>query len=180
MAPLSKELIVDASFLSVLSSLSTAIAALAAAAAALFTYMYTRSADATLRSQLFLAFSDRYSEPAMSEAIIKLMKWRQAHPTDFAEVWFARYQAGDDEALELEKARRALNRYFVDIGRLYESKQVDEKLAYVLLGHFGLDVYYEVCHPMWKKVYPAGYRDYTSLLKTIRPHYGDDGLQPSL
>ena len=165
------------SFLAMLSSLSTAIAALAAAVAALFTYMYTRSANATLRSQLFLAFSDRYSEPAMSDAIIKLMKWREEHPTDFADVWFAKYQAGDEEALQLERARRALNRYFVDIARLYESKQVDKKLAYVLLGHFGLDVYYEVCHPMWRKVYPSGYRDYTGLLKTIRPRYGADGLQ---
>jgi hypothetical protein len=94
---------VSGSFLAMLSSLSTAIAALAAAAAALFTYMYTRSANATLRSQLFLAFSDRYSEPAMSDAIIKLMKWREDHPTDFADVWFAKYQAGDEEGTTARK-----------------------------------------------------------------------------
>jgi hypothetical protein len=167
---------VSESFLSVLTSVSTAIAAVAAAAAALFTYMYARSADATLQSQLFLAFSDRYSAPAMSEAIMRLMKWRDAHPDDFAQVWFEKYRAGDEEGLELEKARRALNRYFVDVARLYESRQVDRKLAYVLLGHFGLDVYYEICHPMWKKVYPSGYRDYADLLKSVRPRYGEQGL----
>jgi hypothetical protein len=130
----SEELNVSESFLGVLSSLSTAIAASGSAAAALFTYMYARSANATLKSQLFLAFSDRYSEPAMSDAIIKLVNWRDEHPSDFANAWYEKYRAGDEEGLQLERERRALNRYFVDIARLYKRKQVDKKLGICITG----------------------------------------------
>jgi hypothetical protein len=159
-------------YLTVVLNVSALLASVAAAAAAIFTFMQARSAQSTLRTQLFLSFSDRYSAPEMGVSIRKLLKWRQQHPSDFAEVWFDKYKRGERESVELEEARRTVNRFFVDIGRLYATGQIGRKFAYVLLEHYSLDVYYGICHPMWKKLYPQPYIDYVEILKKIRPSYG--------
>jgi len=122
-------------------NISALIAALGAAAAAFFTYMQARSASSSMQTQIFPAFSDRYNDPSMSDAIIRLLKWYHDHPTDFADVWYEKYNKEEPEGLELEKARLKVNRFFTDIGRLYESGQINKQFAYILLGHFGLDVY---------------------------------------
>ncbi len=151
------------------------IAAIAAAAAALFTFMQARSARAALQTQLFLSFSSRYSDPRMGEALMLLINWYKADPENFAEVWFEGFLRQDGEALRLEQARRMVSIFFVDVARLYESRQINRKIAYHLLAYSGLDVYYNVCHPMWKKLHAERYGDYAELLKRIRPAFTING-----
>jgi hypothetical protein len=157
--------------ISIILNLAALVAAVAAAAAAIFTFMQARSAKSSLQAQVFLAFSDRYRDAKISEAITLLLDWYKQHPDDFAELWYRNFIKNEQEALKLEQARRMIGRFFSDIGRLYESGQISKKSAYSLLGHFGLDVYYNICYPMYKKLYGDNYPDYTMLLKNIRPRY---------
>jgi hypothetical protein len=151
------------------------IAAIAAAAAALFTFMQARSARAALQTQLFLSFSSRYSDPEMGKALMLLINWYKANPETFADIWFEGFLRQEEGALRLEQARRMVSIFFVDVARLYESKQINRQIAYHLLAYSGLDVYYNVCHPMWKKLHAERYGDYAEVLKQLRPGFTISG-----
>lgn len=153
-------------------NIAALVAALAAAAAAIFTLMQARSAKATLQTQLFLAFGTRYSDPKMGEALTLLINYYKQHRDDFTDRWWQDFIQNKEEALKIEQARRLISTYFIDIARLYESKQINKRFCYLLLGHFGLDVYYNICRPMWLKLYAHEYTDYAAILKTVRPSYG--------
>lgn len=163
------------SFLPLVANAAAVVAALAASAAAIASYIQTWRAKRLLEVQLFLNFSERYNEPAIGDGIILLLNWRKAHPHDFAEVWFEMYQRSEKDALELERARRALSRYFTDIARLYRAGKITKTFAFTLLGHFGLDVYYEICYPMWNKFYGSTAPDFVPTLKSLRPNYVTPG-----
>jgi hypothetical protein len=158
--------------LSMILNLAALMAAAAAAAAAIFTLMQAQSAKATLQTQLYLAFSTRYSDPKVGESLALLVDYYKQYPDDFADRWWQAFLEKEEVALKLEQARRIISIYFVDIGRLYEIKQIDKRMCYFLIGHFGLDVYYNICQPMWLKMYPHEFTDYAALLKTVRPSYG--------
>ncbi len=151
------------------------MAAIAAAAAALFTFMQARASRAALQTQLFLSFSNRYSDPRMGEALMLLINWHKAGPENFADVWFEGFVRQDEEALRLEQARRMVSIFFADVARLYESRQINRRIAYHLLAYSGLDVYYNICHPMWKKLHAERYGDYAEVLKRIRPGFTISG-----
>jgi hypothetical protein len=153
-----------------LSQQTSAVAAIAAAAAAVFTYMQARNTRQTLAAQLMLTFSERYSAPEMSNALRLLLQWQKENPSDFAEKWYLSFQNKDQYAIQLDDARRIISIYFIDIYLLHKHGQIRRHMAFNLLERFGLDVY-NICHPMYKKLYPENYPDYAGLLKSVRPSY---------
>lgn len=155
---------------------SAALSAIAAAAAAIFTYMQVRGNQLTMKSQLFLAFSEKYSSPEINEAIITLIDWYKEHPNDFAEIWYTQYRARNERALEIEKSRRTLNRYFVDVARLYNAKMINKEFAKMLVSQFGLSVYLKICLPMWDKLYQNKFPSYAKIIDSIRGSYGDEDI----
>ena len=104
-----------------------------------------------------------------------LTNWYKADPAGFAGAWFEGFLRQDAEALRLEQARRMVSIFFVDVARLFESGQINRKIAYHLLAYSGLDVYYNVCHPMWKKLHADRYGDYAEVLKQLRPGFAISG-----
>ena len=160
-----------------LMNFAALIAALAAAAAAIFTLMQARSARHSVETQLFIAFSDRYSDPKMSESLRHLINWYKLNPIGFAEKWHRSFIENDETAVKLDDARRIVSICFVDIALLYKNGQTNKRLANALAERFGLDVFYEICDTMYEQLYTNNqYTDYKFILKDIRRSYAVDGV----
>jgi hypothetical protein len=87
-----------------------------------------RAAQASLLSQLH----SEYASPEMTAAMRELNRWKEDHPTDFAERFVALYKRRDPKGDELDNYRRLAYRFFEKIRRLMISGLIDPKLIHLV------------------------------------------------
>lgn len=150
----------------------TALAALAGVFAAAGALRQVRRVKDGTAAQVFLDFSDRYNSEEMAQAMRDLVAWYREQGPEFAENWNRLYEAGDERAKELNKARRRVSRYFDDVGRLYAVGLLSKRLARSLLSNYGIQVFYDICEPMSDARMPARMRKFSNLVRWLMPSYG--------
>ena len=153
------------------ATLSAALAALASFVATLLAYAQVNEQGKANLASVFLEFSGRYDDPNMTEAVRKLIHWRNQEGGEFANVWFRNFLADDARAHDLNFARRAVNRYFDDVVRARQAGLLSRKLARSVANHFGLLVYYDVVLPMNHAMFGPKYADLSAALRRIAPDY---------
>ena len=127
---------------------AAAMAALAAMAAAIASFMQISMSAKANKALVFLEFSDRYDKTKVTEAIRVLLDWKKKTGETFVGEWTAEFLERTPRAIEVNIARRSLNRYFDDIVRAYEVGLLDKRLANALADRFGLLSYYDIVVPM--------------------------------
>lgn len=152
--------------------LGPAISAVAATAAALLSLIQINRSRLSHDATLFLNISSRYNSPEMAKALRELAAYQHKYPEDFSERWKAAYDAGDEEAKQLNEFRRLVTRFFTDIGRLYEFRIIGKATARALSAFNGIAVFYEVCEPMNYVHDPKRDNTYALALKRVRKTYG--------
>ncbi len=150
---------------------AAALAAVAAMITAWLAYRQAKAAHSANRAHVFLDFSNRYNDPEITRATSTLIRWRRNAGKKFDELWFSAFTNGEPEAVELNNARRNLNRYFDDIARAHQAGILDKTLARVVASHFGLLVYYDIAVPMSRRMLGVRYDDLSHVLREIVPDF---------
>ncbi len=150
------------------------ISSFGALGAALAAFIQARKASETNAGQLFLSFSERYNSQEMADAFRMLVQWKTDMGKDFALAWEVERQKGDKRALDVNRARRLVSRYYYDVARLYDIGLIDKRLAHSLLGNNGLHVFYQVSEPMNDARHPDRERKYSKIIRFLRQEYGSN------
>jgi len=135
-----------------------------------------RSADAsrdTYRANLYLAYGQRYNSPEMYAAVKLLTDYYKRDVETFETRWRNDLKTADPEVLHINQALRVVNRYYLDIARLYDNKFVDRDMASVMASQRGINVFYKICLPMAYASHPAVSVDQklVRVLRSIRKRY---------
>lgn len=150
---------------------STALAAIAALAAAIAAFFQGRLAREANLATVFLGFTSRYDDPKITNAINALTSWRKRAGAGFAETWVMKFEQRDALAVELNGARRDLNRYFDDIALAYDAGILGKRLARVVAAHYGLLVYFDIAVPMNRALLRGDFPDRSKILRKIGAKY---------
>lgn len=124
-----------------------------------------------IEASLWPDFNRRYKTDEMSQAIKTLTNWYYDHPADFVDLWLEKLRLGDEEARHLDRHRRTLSMFFVDIASLYRDRIISRRFARFVANQAGLNVFYEVVVPMNMAQRPArtieAVRQLKKLLKQV-------------
>ncbi|MDC7675159.1 hypothetical protein [Asticcacaulis machinosus] len=134
------------------------------------------------KAGFYLEFTQRYNTPEMHDALLKLTLLHTELGASLPERFTSEFARGTELGRELDRARREVNRYFVNIAEMHTNGLIDRKLASMLCNFQGLNIFYTVVIPMNDAKY--GKLTHTqrlySKLRRIRPQYEDGtfGLRP--
>jgi hypothetical protein len=132
-------------FWTLVSATAALFAALYGFVFAIFTQAARLKADT---ARFFIDFSDRYNSPEVYKAMHTLRKFAEKFGDDFPNVYAKYYQSKNDEYLEIDSARRVINRYFTNVAEMRFNGLISKSLAKMLLAHHGLNLYYAIVVPM--------------------------------
>jgi hypothetical protein len=138
-----------------ISVIVATVAALGAVGAAIGSFLSAKSTRVVTEAQLVLRFLDDYSEWRMLESLRLLRKWKAENGTEFAEEWRKALEAGSDEALEVDKARRHVAHYFYKALRLYESGYVRLDFLKEVGRVDGINIFYDIVEELEYALNPA-------------------------
>ena len=153
------------------AAIFAATAAIAAMIASFVSYFEMRAANKANTASVFLYFGDKYDSPEITNALRELIVWWRRAGDNFADVWFQAFEEGEQWALDLNHARRSVNRYFDDLVRTYEAGLVSKNLSRLLVSRFGLLVYYDIIVPMNRAMFGETYLDRSQTLRKIGANY---------
>lgn len=133
------------------------ITALGAIVAAMAAYAQASAVGESNRASFLIQYADRYSTQEMANALRLLSGWHWHHRHDASrfERWALAKRNHDPDALELNKARRLVTRYYFDIATLYRLGLVKRGFARELMANNGLNVFYQVCEPLTRQGQPS-------------------------
>jgi len=117
-----------------------------------------RAAQANLLAQLHA----EYGSAEITAAMRNLHRWREDHPTDFAEKFVELYKQRDPLADALDSDRRRVYRFFAKVHLLIDYQLIDAALADVVAfapvgGQFLLDVLEPIQEAHGKSITHTGY-----------------------
>ncbi len=152
------------------------IATIGALLTALVNYSQGKIAARAHKAQLYLEFSARYNKPEIAVALQALVDWKRKHGEAFAQIFAAKFQAQDAEAVEINFHRRTANAYFVDVATAYRAGVVSRCFAKLAIDHPGGSVWRYVADPMSIALYENKKSDWLPVLLEIDRHFGERGL----
>ncbi|MBK8545087.1 MAG: hypothetical protein IPL62_17030 [Caulobacteraceae bacterium] len=120
----------------------TFLTALAALISALVSLATAKNQSIMVEASLWPDFSRRYKNDDMSEALQALVKWYHARPTDFVEEWDRLLKQDDAHAKLLDRHRRIVTLYFMDIANLYKDGMISKRFGRFVANQAGLNVFY--------------------------------------
>lgn len=130
-------------------------AAIGAAVAAISSLCSVKAIKTTAEAQLVIRFLDQYSEWRMLESLRILRNWKAENGTEFADEWRKALEASDDEAIEVDKARRHVSHYFYKALRLYEAGYVGSDFLKEVGKVDGINIYYDIVEELEYALNPA-------------------------
>jgi hypothetical protein len=154
----------------------TVIAAISAAIAAMANVWTARRARLENQTEIFFFFRDRYTSREMNEALNLLGDWRKAHGEKFLSRWISEMESTTEMGQRLNRARRHVSRYFIDVARLYRAGFISRKLARIVTANNGFNTLIEVCEPMSKYAETHYSLEYALVLRRIRRRYKSGDL----
>jgi len=128
-----------------------------AAVAAFFAWRSAKATEKTGLAQILMQITDAYSSDVMLEGMIRLRKWQENHPTDFA-TKFAEMRNNKDEYAKIEqedKARRRYAHHFYKIWLLSDRKLVTKDFVKKVAPHGQVDFLLEIIEPLEKAINPV-------------------------
>jgi len=85
-------------------------------------------------SMIFLDFYNEYAAPEMLSALRILTNWKDLNGESFDTTWKAKLVTGDEQANEVDRARRHVKFYFLSAIRLHELGYISEEPALMILS----------------------------------------------
>ncbi|MFC3194295.1 hypothetical protein ACFODZ_08595 [Marinicella sediminis] len=99
-----------------------------------------RSSEASL----VVEFLKEYSSPEMSRSLRLLREYRDSNINNFASKWLKDLRVGNEEAKEVDLARRKVSHYFYRGYKLYKSGYVSKKFIRSVMLVDGIAIYLEI------------------------------------
>jgi len=132
----------------------------------------------TDKARLFVDLYRQYDTREMHTAIYELIEWREAFGSRFDHQFAVEFAKQSELGHRLDRARRAVNRYFTTVAKLKTAGYINRTTASILLNTQGLNVFYEIVMPMNDEKYGrlAASRKLVEVLKSIRPRYLNGGF----
>lgn len=156
-----------------------AASAIAAAIAAIAAFLQVRASRNATLAELFVAFSDRYNSPEMAIALRELADWyRSTTEARFAD-WIAAKRLRQEDALRINRHRRLVSRFYLDVARMRCIALINDRYARELVQNNGLNVFYKICEPMNAANHPLRVQRYSKTLRNICRQYGDGSIHES-
>lgn len=155
----------------ILGGLMTVLASVSAAFAA---WANMRTADRQRienQSETFFFFRDRYTSPEMHTALGDLIAWRKRHGDRFLEAWIDERNRQTELGERIDRARRHVSRYFIDVVRQHRSGFVSLKLARLVTANSGFNILVEICEPLNRHAASHYSKAYADGLRKIRTSY---------
>jgi hypothetical protein len=84
-----------------------------------------------------------------------LRNWKASAGSEFEIAWKKRLDGGDQEAYEVDRARRQVKFYFLRALRLYESGYVSERFLQEICAVDGINILYDIVEPLEFALNPA-------------------------
>ncbi len=133
------------------------------------------SATLLRRAQFYMEFTDRYNTQDMHSAMQTLISYYDSRPDDFAQHYADEFGKRSEEGIQLDKHRRTLNRYYVNIADMTDNNLLDRKMAMMLTNFQGLNIYYLIVAPMNRAKYANNEKNEQVFrtLKGIRKVFND-------
>lgn len=167
----------------------TAVTALGAVVAAIGAWKSARATQKAAEGQLISAFLNEYGTPEMLRYLRQLRNWESKHGHEFEEKWRKALEAADNEALEVDQARRYVKSYFLKALRLYESRYVTKRFLKQVASVDGINIMYDIVEPLEYSLNPVYEKERFDKLRNLcsrsgtkrlirpipyKPHMGND------
>jgi hypothetical protein len=154
---------------SVLAVLSTVVAPLAAVAAAVAAFCAARATKKAAQGEILLEFLREYQAPEMSEAFKTLCRWREKHGPLYARRWDTDFKLGDEEAAEVDAARRRVSSFFFNADRLHQYGVISPDILRAAVDVSGLGVLCEAVATLERQINPAVELTFVNRLRKLCP-----------
>ncbi len=105
------------------------VSAVGALGAAIGSCNAARATRQAMEAQLFSQIMQEYATPTMAQSLRLLRAWAENKGAGFAEEFGKRIQAGEADAIEVEKARRQVLFHFLTVLRLHGAGYVPESFV---------------------------------------------------
>ena len=135
--------------------LLTAVSALGALGAALASWWSAKETRRAAEGQLLSSLYDDYGNPEMLQSLRILRSWKASTGSEFEIAWKKRLDGGDQEAHEVDRARRQVKFYFLRALRLYESGYVSKRFLQEVCAVDGINILYDIVEPLEFALNPA-------------------------
>jgi hypothetical protein len=120
-------------------------------------------------TNLILKFRDRYASDEMMIDLRNLRAWHDKHGSKFAETWRDKLKQKDEEAQIVDRSRRRVASFFMNIIDLHDTGLVSKRIEKLLIDFAGFDLLYSVVEPLERELG----RDYDKTrfekLRQLRP-----------
>jgi len=130
------------------SLILTALSALGALGAALAAWPSARATSRAAEGQLFSVHYAEYGTPEMLRSLRVLRSWKSKKGDEFELKWKEALDANDQQAHEVDAARRHVKFYFMKVLRLYESGYVSRRFLKELAAVDGINILWKGDNPI--------------------------------
>ena len=152
-----------------ITAVAAACSAIAAAVSACFSWRSSRTAANAALTTLILKFRDQYAATEMLIDLRNLCAWHDKHGSKFAETWRDKLKQKDEEAQIVDRSRRRVASFFMNIIDLHDTGLVPKRTEKLLTDFDGFDLLYSVVEPLERELG----RDYDKTrfekLRQLRP-----------
>jgi hypothetical protein len=137
--------------LEIVNVAASVLSALSAAVAARYSLLAVRSSHAAYQGPLYLQLLERYGSEEFGAALRTLRDWARQHGADHYQTWLedisARERPDFAAAENVDRARRRVSYFYVNLFRLVQSKLIDRQLARSILSLDGYAIFFHVVVP---------------------------------
>ena len=139
------------------STIVGGVGAAVAGIAAWFSACYARKAakltQKAAEGQLLLNILEGYRLEKMKESLRLLRSWQRKHASsEFEKQWKLCFDKGDEEAIQVDEARRYVTMYFWRVFRLFRAKYVSEEFVRNACHNDGIEVLFQVIEPLAREL----------------------------
>jgi len=131
------------------------VSSITGAFGACLAYLQIRATGRTVMHDLYFRLRERYTQPDVNDALVRLHFFKETHGVNFADIWYDRFKSKDVEATQINADRRLISSFFNDLVRAYEIRALSLPLAAALASVSGLDVFLIACMPLNQRYYGA-------------------------
>jgi hypothetical protein len=164
---------VDQTAIPWITAVAAAVAAVAAAVSAWLSFYSNRTAADVAATNLVLKIREQYGSDTMLRDLRNLRAWQAIHGPNFAETWAVKLKRDDEDAREVDAARRRVSSFFGAIIDLHDAGLVPKRIEKLLTDFAGFDVLYGVVEPLERAFSPSYDKERFDKLRKLR---GPSGL----
>lgn len=129
----------------------TVVSSLIGAGATILAYRSILLAKNAEEGQLYVHMMERYQSPEMLKALVTLGNFNRKYKSNLPEAierWYIELNAGDKEAIKIEKARHKLKYYYRDLMQIYQAGYFSKKWTKRILNTGGRHLFKNLVLPM--------------------------------